>query len=97
MARARHYQTTVTTSATVIEGTQYPYYILHNFGADTVFLGGDSGVTTGTGFPVPTGGTFSPHEKAHEGLRGLVEDRLWGIAAASRDIRVIVPTKNLDV
>jgi hypothetical protein len=95
MSIVRHAQTTVTTSATVIEGTQFPGWILNNMGADTVFLG-DSGVTTSSGFPVAAGAYFSPPEIDHKSLRGLAADRLYGIAAANRDIRVLIPSGDLN-
>lgn len=90
MALARHYQTSVGTSATVIPGTQFPGYILQNKGSASIFLG-SSGVTTGTGYEIPSGGVFSPPKESHDSLRGLDEDRLFGIcASATQDVRVLV-------
>ncbi len=90
MAIARQTATSVGTSATVLPGTQYPGWILINNGANTVFIG-DSAVTTSTGFPVPAGSVFSPSDLAHQSLRGMVDDRLYGIVAAStEDVRVLL-------
>lgn len=88
MAIARQFQTTVTTSATPIAGTQYPGWILINNGAQTIFIG-DSAVASGTGFPIEPAGVYSPPEKAHNSLRGLTEDRLYAITDSSTsDVRV---------
>lgn len=87
----RHHATTVSTTATVIEGTQYPGYKLHHNGTNPVFLG-DSGVTTTTGFPVVADETFEPGEIGSRQLRGKAGDRLYGIVASgTEDVRVIVP------
>lgn len=90
MAIARHFQTDVGTTATAIEGTQYPSFLLRNNGSNTVYIG-DSAVTTATGFPVEAGDLFSPAEFAHRSLRGRPIDRIYGIvAAATEDVRVLV-------
>lgn len=93
MAITRHHQTDVSTTATVIEGTQYPGFRLKNNGSNTVFLG-DSTVTTATGFPVAAGAEFIPQEISHQSLRGKSQDRLYGIVAAgTEDVRVLVEAR----
>ncbi len=90
MAIARQFATSVGTTATVIEGTQFPGFLLYNNGANTVFLG-DSAVTTSTGFPVLTATEFSLDEVSSRSLRGIASDRLYGIvAAATEDVRVLL-------
>ena len=90
MAIARHHQTSVGTSATAIEGTQYPGYLLKNNGAAVVYLG-DSSVTTGTGFPIDPGDVFSPVDMANKSVRGYNSERLYGIVASGTvDVRVLL-------
>ncbi len=90
MAIARQFAATVGTSATVLEGTQFPSFILINNGATTVFIG-DSAVTTSTGFPIAVGDVFSPSQQAHNSLTGKVADRLYGIVATgTEDVRILV-------
>ena len=90
MAVARQFATTVATTATAIEGTQYPDFLLINNGANTVFIG-DSAVTTSTGFPIATGEVYSPSSAAHKSLQGKVGERLYGIVAASTEnVRVLL-------
>lgn len=87
----RHNQATITTTAAVLEGTQYPGWILQNLGAATVFLG-DSTVTAGAGFPVVSGGVFSPPEIGHKSLSGKADERLYGrTASGTADVRILVP------
>jgi hypothetical protein len=87
---ARQFVTSVTTSATVIQGTQYPSYILKNNHSATIFLG-DSTVTTANGFPLEAGDVFSPSDEAHKSLTGKDSDRLFGIVgAATADVRVLI-------
>lgn len=93
MAIARHYQIDVGTSATALEGTQYPGWRLHNNGANTVYIG-DSSVTTTDGFPVASGEPFVPQDYTHKSLRGQSGDRLYGVVASStEDVRVIVEAR----
>lgn len=90
MPEPRQYQTTVGTTATAIEGTQFQDYLLKNNGAATIFLGG-SDVTTGTGFPLASGETFSPSARAHDTLKGFGEQRLFGVVVAgTEDARVLL-------
>ena len=90
---ARHNKTSVGTSATVIEGTQYPGYILRNPSAVTVFIG-DSGVTAAAGFPIFAGEDLVPIEMSHKQLRGLAGDRLYGIVSTTtNDVFVLIPGK----
>ena len=94
MAIARQFQTAVTTNAIVLDGTQYPSYLLKNDDASLTLFIGDSSVTTSNGFPIGPGDVFSPSELAHRSLRGLPEDRLYGIAASgSIDVRVLIPSR----
>lgn len=87
---ARHHQTDVGTSATPIEGTQYPGWVLRNEGANPIFLGSIS-VTTATGFPVAAATTFRPDPSSYEKLRGRAGERLYGIvASATEDVRVLL-------
>ncbi len=90
MAIARQFATSVGTTATAIEGTQFPGFLLINNGGETVFLG-DSAVTTSTGFPIKVGEVFSPSEMAHNSLRGLIADRLYGrVVTSTEDVRVLL-------
>ena len=87
---SRQHATSVTTSATSINGTQYPGWILVNNGSVTLYIG-DSGVTTATGFPIPPGTPYSPREIAHQALKGQAGDRIYGIVASGTcDVRVFV-------
>ncbi len=90
MAVARQFATSVGTTATAIEGTQFPGFLLINNGANTVYIG-DSAVATTTGFPIATGEVFSPSEMAHKSTRGRNDERLYGIVvAATEDVRVLI-------
>ncbi len=90
MAIARQFATSVGTSATAIEGTQYPGFLLTNNGANTVYIG-DSAVLTTTGFPIAAGEVFSPSDISHKSIRGRPSERLYGIVAAStEDVRVLL-------
>ena len=87
---ARQYATSVGTSATALDGTQYPSWILINNGGTTVFVG-DSAVLTTTGFPIPANTTFSPSDLAHQSLVGVIGDRLYGIVVSgTEDVRVLL-------
>ncbi len=93
MAIARQFATSVGTSATAIEGTQYPGFLLLNNSGSIVFIG-DSAVTTSTGFPVLAGEVFSPSEMAHNSLTGKVSDRLFGIVSSgTADMRVLLMSR----
>jgi len=93
---ARNTATSVASTATVIEGTQYPGWVLQNLGAASVFLG-DLGVTTANGFSVPAGGYYSPGEFGHRKLTNDPADRLYGICVSgTQDVRVLVGGKNLN-
>ncbi len=90
MAIARQFATSVGTTATAIEGTQFPGFLLINNGGETVFIG-DSALTTSTGFPIASGDVFSPSEMAHISLTGKASDRLFGrVAASTEDVRVLI-------
>jgi len=90
MAIARQFATSVGTSATVLEGTQFPGFKLYNNGSTTVFLG-DSAVTITTGFPVLTATEFDLGEVSDRSLRGIAADRLYGIVATgTEDVRVLL-------
>ena len=93
MAAPLHFQTTVGTSAVVLNGTQHPGWILVNTHATNVLYLGGTGVTTATGFPIQPLQTFSPGRISHESLDSKVSDiRLFAIASgASTDVRVLVP------
>lgn len=87
---ARQYATTVGTTATVIEGTQFPGFRLKNNGAAEVFIG-DSAVTTSNGYPLAVDEVFTPSELGNRSLRGTKIDRLYGVVASStEDVRVII-------
>jgi hypothetical protein len=93
VAAPLHFQTTVSTSAVVINGTQHQGYLLINtHGTNVLYLGG-TGVTTGTGFPIQPGQTFSPGQISHLSLTAKASDiRLFGIASgAGTDVRVLIP------
>lgn len=91
MAIARHFAISVGTSATGLEGTQYPGWVLKNNGAATVFIG-DGAVTTATGFPIAAGDIFAPSELSMRSLRGLEADKLYGIVASGTvDVRIVLP------
>lgn len=86
----RNHQTDVGTTPTVIEGTQYPWWVLHNAGGTTVYLG-SSAVTTSDGFPVAAGETHRPDPRSYDSLRGNREDRLYGVVATgTEDVRVLL-------
>ena len=90
MAIVRQFAISVGTSATVLEGTQYPGFLLVNNGANIVFIG-DSAVTITTGFPIPVDAEFSLGEVNDRSIRGIAADRLYGIVAAStEDVRVLL-------
>lgn len=87
---ARQYVISVGTSATALEGTQFPTFRLLNNGANPIFIG-DSAVTTSTGYPVEADAVFTLSELANKSLTGRAADRLYGIVAAStEEARVIV-------
>jgi hypothetical protein len=91
MAIARQYVTSVGTSATPIDGTQYPGWLIQNVGSANVFLG-DGAVTTGTGWILAAGDIFSPSELSHKSLTGRSDDRLSGIVATGTvEVRVFIP------
>jgi hypothetical protein len=88
--RARQYVISVGTSATPIEGSQYPGFRIFHNGTNEIFLG-DANVTAANGFPLAAGEEFSISELATKSLRGLPADRLYGIVAAStEEVRVII-------
>lgn len=93
MAAPLHFQTTVGTTAVQLSGTEHPGWVLINTHATNVLYLGGTGVTTGTGFPIQPGQTFSPGRISHESLTSKASDiRLWGIASgADTDVRVLVP------
>lgn len=79
---------TVSTSAILIVGPndnplpRQRAVIIRNEGADDVFIGPDSSVLTTTGFAIPANGQVE--------LPLLHNVEVWGIAAAGRDVRVLV-------
>jgi hypothetical protein len=79
---------TVGVSATLIVGPndnplpRQRSVIIRNEGADDVFIGPASSVTTGTGFPISSSGQVE--------IPLLNNVEVWGIAAASRDVRVLI-------
>ncbi len=90
MAIARQFATSVGTSATAIEGTQYPGFLLINNGAETVFIG-DSAVTISSGFPIVSAREFILGETPDRSLRGRNDDRLYGVVVAStEEVRVLL-------
>lgn len=90
MSRARQYVISVGTSATAIEGTQFPGFRIYHNGTEIVYLG-DSDVTTSTGYPLVAGEEFILSELSFKSLRGIRADRLYGIVAAStEEVRVII-------
>lgn len=93
---AKHFATTVGATATVIAGTQYPGWVLHNpTGGATVYLG-DSTVTDTTGFPLATGTEFRPEEISYRQLQGLDSDRLYGIVTTGTQVvHVLVPGRTV--
>ncbi len=93
MAIARQFATSVGTTATAIEGTQYPGFLLINNGGEIVFIG-DSALTTSTGFPIKAGEVFSPSEMAHNSLTGKDSDRLFGrVVTSTEDVRVLLQSR----
>jgi hypothetical protein len=87
---SRQYQTDVASTATVIDGTQFPGFRLIHNGTNTVYLG-DSSVTASDGYPLDAGDVLMPQDIAHASLRGRAEDRLYGIVASgTEDVRVLV-------
>jgi len=91
MAVARQHQTTVSTSAVALAGTQYSGFILKNTHASEALYIGDSAVTTANGFPVAAGATFSPTDLFHRSFQGKSGERLYGIAATGPiDVRVLI-------
>lgn len=76
---------TVTTVATRLdlntESTQVSDCHIFNEGANTVYLG-NSGVSTGNGFPLAVGEVFAVALGRNEGIYGVV-------AAATESVRVI--------
>ncbi len=93
MAIARQFATSVGTTATAIEGTQFPGFLLINNGDEIVFIG-DSGLTTSTGFPIKPGEVFTPSQAAHNSLRGIVGDRLYGrVVTSTEDVRVLLQSR----
>lgn len=91
MAIARQFQITVGTSATELEGTEFPGWLLKNTHTTSTVYIGDENVTTGIGFPIDPETIFSLSEIAHESLRGRKADRLWAIVASgTADVRVLV-------
>lgn len=89
----KNQQTTVGTSATAIEGTQYPFWTLYNVGPDTIYLGGST-VASGDGYPVAADESYSPPVEASVGLTGRSTQRLYGIAGATTsDARVLIQGK----
>lgn len=92
MTVPRHHQTDVGTSATPIEGTQYPGWVLYHNGTNPVFLGSSSVLTT-DGYPVDVQDSpiYRPDPSAYVGLRGKQSDRLYGIVASgTEDVRVLL-------
>jgi hypothetical protein len=88
--RARQYVISVGTSATAIEGSQYPGFRIFHNGTNDVFLG-DANVTTADGFPLSADTEFSISELATKSLRGIQSDRLYGIVdAGTEEVRVII-------
>lgn len=88
---ARQHQTTVGTTATAIEGTQYQGWMLVNTHATETLYLGDSTVATSDGFPIPAGATFSPSDLAHRSLQGKDGDRLYGrVGTGTVDVRVLI-------
>ena len=88
---ARQYVISVGTSATLLEGTQFPGWLMLNNGANPIYLG-DSAVTTATGWPVATTEIFTPAEYHWRSLTGRVIERLYGIVAAStEEARIFIP------
>ena len=84
-----HFETDVGTSAVVLDGTQYPGWILRNDSGVDIFLG-SSTVTVATGWKVTSGSIFSPPDYWHKALRGQNEQRVYAIAAtSSNDIHVL--------
>jgi hypothetical protein len=79
---------TVGTSATLIVGPndnplpRNRTVRIANEGADDVFIGQNDSVTTSTGYPIAAGSEIT--------LPLLHNVEVWGIAAANRDIRVLV-------
>jgi hypothetical protein len=79
---------TVGVSATLIVGPndnplpRQRSVIIRNEGADDVFIGPASSVTTGTGFPISSSGQVE--------IPLLNNVEVWGIAAANRDVRVLI-------
>jgi len=78
----------VGTSATLIVGPndnplpRQRGVIIRNTGTDDVFIGPTDGVTAATGFAIPADGQVE--------LPLLHNVEIWGIAAATRDIRVLI-------
>ncbi len=90
MPIARQFVTSVGTTATAIEGTEYPGFRIFHNGTNEVFLG-DVNVSTANGYPLATGEFFIPSELANNSLRGVVGDRLYGrVATGTEDLRVII-------
>lgn len=89
---SRHNTISVGTSATALEGTQFPGWVLQNpTGGQVVYIG-DSDVTTATGFPIAVGTEFRPEEISYRQLTGKDSERLYGIVAATtQDVHVLVP------
>lgn len=91
MATARQYATSVGTSATKIEGTHLPTWMLKNTHATETLYIGDSAVLTSTGFPIAAGEVFSPSDMAHRSMRGVDGDQVYGIVGSGTvDVRVLI-------
>jgi len=95
MATPRNNVIAVSTTAILLEGTQFPGWILQNLGTSPIFIG-DAGVTTATGWRIDAGGYYSPPEVAHKQLSNRLIDRFYGISTSSQDVRVLVQGKNLN-
>jgi len=93
LAAPLSFATSVGTSAVVVNGTQYPGWILINNHASNILYLGGTGVTTATGFPIQPGQVFSPGQVSHDSISPKITDiRLFGIASgASTDVRVLIP------
>lgn len=86
----REYVTSIGTTATSINGTQFPTWIIKNMGDATVYLG-DGAVTTSNGWPLEPGDIFSPSELAHKSMQGKLGERWSGIVAAdTEEVRVLI-------
>lgn len=78
----------VGTSATLIVGPndnplpRQRTVIIRNEGADDVFIGPTDAVTTDTGFAIPANGQIE--------LPLMHNVEVWGIAGATRDVRVLI-------